>query len=48
MLDLLAGMRRCTAFVQVSSAYANGHLPRGGTVHERLYPLPGTGAALVF
>ena len=44
MLALVARMRRCSAFVQVSSAYANAHLPNGAHVHERLYPLPGAGA----
>ncbi|KAK9819568.1 hypothetical protein WJX81_007717 [Elliptochloris bilobata] len=45
VLDLVAGMRCRVAFVQVSSAYANGHLPYGAPVYERLYPLPGTGDA---
>jgi len=42
-----ARMRRCGAFVHVSSAYANGHLPRGRLVRERLYPPPGAGAGLL-
>jgi len=47
VLDLAARMRRCGAFVHVSSAYANGHLPRGRLVRERLYPPPGAGAGLL-
>lgn len=46
MLALVARMRRCSAFVQVSSAYANAHLPNGAHVHERIYPLPGAGACV--
>lgn len=46
VLDLAGRMRRCGAFVHVSSAYANGHLPRGRLVRERLYPPPGAGARL--
>lgn len=31
----------------MSATCANGHLPRGITVRKRLYPLPGTGMALL-
>lgn len=39
LLKMAGNMQRCSLFLHVSSAYANGNQAQGSTVYEQLYPL---------